>query len=138
MASASIDQAVDAHDRVHGIQQVAAELGVSMRTLRFYEDKGLIAPRRAGTTRVYTHREVARMRLILRGKRLGFSIREIREFLDLYDVDPAHREQMRRLATRVRERLDELIQQKAALEQTIDELRALEREAIARSTDPTP
>ena len=122
-----------AMDDLHGIQQVAADLGVSMRTLRFYEDKGLIAPQRVGTMRVYTHREVARMRLILRGKRLGFSIRDIKEFLDLYDADPAHREQMRRLAQQVRKRLDELAHQKAALEQTIAELIQLEREATARA-----
>ena len=71
--------------------------GSRPRTLRFYEDKGLIEPRRVGTTRVYTRREVGRMQLILRGKRLGFSLRDIQEFLDLYDADPQHVEQMRRL-----------------------------------------
>ena len=85
-----------AADPLQGIQEVAAELGITMRTMRFYEDKGLIAPQRVGTTRVYTKREVARMRLILRGKQLGFSIREIKEFLDLYEADPAHIEQARR------------------------------------------
>jgi DNA-binding transcriptional MerR regulator len=121
-----------ATDELRGIQEVATELGVTMRTLRFYEDKGLIAPQRAGTTRIYTRREVARMQLILRGKRLGFSIREIKEFLDLYDADPAHAEQMRRLALRVGERLEELEAQRHALEQTIDELRQIERDALAR------
>ena len=116
-------------DPLHGIQEVAAQLGITMRTLRFYEDKGLIAPRRVGTTRVYTKREVARMQLILRGKRLGFSIREIREFLDLYDADPAHLEQARRFATRVRKRLAELAHQKVAIDQTIVELNRLEAEA---------
>ena len=80
-----------------GIQQVARELGISQRTLRFYEDKGLIASTRIGTMRVYSRRELGRMRLILRGKRLGFSLREISEFLDLYDVDPSGHEQMRAL-----------------------------------------
>lgn len=120
-----------ASDPLHGIQAVAAELGVTMRTLRFYEDRGLIAPQRVGTTRVYTKREVARMQLILRGKRLGFSIREIKEFLDLYEADPAHLEQARRFATRVRERLAELAHQREAIEQTIGELRALETEAAS-------
>jgi DNA-binding transcriptional MerR regulator len=115
-----------------GIQQVASTLGVTTRTLRFYEDKGLIEPTRVGTMRVYTRREVARMQLILRGKRLGFSIREIKEFLDLYDADPSHIEQIRHLAARVRERLAELDQQKAALEQTIEEMRWIEREATNR------
>jgi DNA-binding transcriptional MerR regulator len=115
-----------------GIQQVATDLGVTTRTLRFYEDKGLIEPRRVGTTRVYTRREVGRMHLILRGKRLGFSLREIQEFLDLYDSDPQHVEQMRRLAARARERADELEQQKIAIEQTVTELRQIEREAMER------
>ena len=117
---------------LRGIQQVASDLGVTTRTLRFYENKGLIEPRRVGTTRVYTRREVGRMHLILRGKRLGFSLREIQEFLDLYDADPQHVEQMRRLATRARERADELEQQKIAIEQTIVELRQIEREALER------
>ena len=115
-----------------GIQQVASELGVTMRTLRFYEDRGLIAPQRVGTTRVYGRRAVARTRLVLRGRRLGFSVREIKEFLDLYDADPAHVEQRTRFVARVRERLDELEQRRAAISETIDELRALEREALAR------
>jgi DNA-binding transcriptional MerR regulator len=115
-----------------GIQHVARELGITARTLRFYEDKGLIEPRRIGTMRVYTRREVARVQLILRGKRLGFSLREIQEFLDLYDADPHHVEQMRRLAALTRERIAKLMKQQAAIEQTVAELRAMEREARDR------
>jgi DNA-binding transcriptional MerR regulator len=117
---------------LRGIQHVADELGVTMRTLRFYEDKGLIEPSRVGTTRVYTRREVGRMQLILRGKRLGFSLREIKEFLDLYDADPKHVEQMRHLAARARARAAELCEQQTAIEQTIAELHAIEREAMDR------
>jgi DNA-binding transcriptional MerR regulator len=120
----------DDHDALKGIQEVAQELGLTMRALRFYEDKGLIAPQRVGTTRIYGKREVARARLVQRGRRLGFTIREIKEFLDLYDVDPEHAEQMRRFVKRVRERLAELEGRRAALEETIAELRQLEREAI--------
>ena len=119
---------------LHGIQQVANELGISMRTMRFYEDKGLIEPRRVGTTRIYTRREVGRMQLILRGKRLGFTLRDIKTFLDLYDADPQHVEQMRALADRVRERIDELEQHRVAIEQTLVELRQIEREAMERVT----
>jgi DNA-binding transcriptional MerR regulator len=113
-----------------GIQEVAKELGMTMRALRFYEDKGLIAPQRVGTTRIYGKREVARIRLVLRGRALGFTVREIKEFLDLYDVDPEHIEQKRRFVARVRERLGQLEQRKAALDETIAELRVLEREAL--------
>jgi DNA-binding transcriptional MerR regulator len=120
----------DDHAALKGIQEVAQELGLTMRALRFYEDKGLIAPQRVGTTRIYGKREVARARLVQRGRRLGFTVREIKEFLDLYDVDPEHAEQMRRFVKRVRERLAELEGRRAALEETIAELRQLEREAI--------
>ena len=73
---------------VFGIQQVARELGITQRTLRFYEDKGLIEPQRLAGMRVYSRREVARMRLILRGKSLGFSLREIAEFHHHRRIDP--------------------------------------------------
>ena len=119
-------------EELHGIQQVAESLGITARTLRFYEDRGLIEPRRVGTARIYTKRETARMQLILRGKRLGFSLREIKDFLDLYDADPQHLEQMRALAARCRERIGELEQQQAALVQTLAELREIERAAEQR------
>lgn len=112
-----------------GIQEAARQLDVTMRTLRFYEDKGLIAPQRVGTTRIYSRREITRMRLILRGKRLGFSIREIKEFLDLYDVDPEHVAQARQLLTKIEERVGELRKQKQAIDQTLEELRQLEKQA---------
>ncbi|WP_132387487.1 MerR family DNA-binding transcriptional regulator [Novosphingobium sp. PhB165] len=113
-----------------GIQEAATQLGVTMRTLRFYEDKGLIAPTRVGTTRIYSKREMGRMQLILRGKRLGFSIREIKEFLDLYDVDPEHQEQVRQLLARIRDRIDELRKQSIAIEQTLQELLSIEHQSL--------
>jgi DNA-binding transcriptional MerR regulator len=119
-------------DELHGIQKVADDLGVTPRTLRFYEDKGLIEPTRVGTTRIYTKREIGRMQLILRGKRLGFSLKDIKQFLDLYDADPQHVEQMKALAARARERADELEHQRHALELTIAELHQIEREALER------
>ena len=122
----------DGDNALMGIQDVARKLGVTLRTLRLYEKEGLIKPERVGTTRVYTRREIARMQLILRGKRLGFSIREIGEFLDLYDADPEHQEQMQRLIDKVRERLSELEEQRVALELTIEELTVIEQEAAAR------
>ena len=111
------------------IQDVAAHLGISHRTLRFYEDKGLIEPARVGNTRIYSRREVARMQLILRGKRLGFSIREIKEFLDLYDADPTQAEQLRLLTNRVRQRIALLERQRAEIDQTLGELRQIAAQA---------
>jgi DNA-binding transcriptional MerR regulator len=119
-------------DELQGIQKVACDLGVTPRTLRFYEDKGLIEPRRVGTTRIYTKREIGRMQLILRGKRLGFSLKDIKQFLDLYDADPQHVEQMRALAGRARARADALGHQLHALQETIAELHQIEREAMER------
>ncbi|MDE2302168.1 MAG: MerR family DNA-binding transcriptional regulator [Sphingomonadales bacterium] len=121
-----------------GIQEAASTLGVTMRTLRFYEDKGLIAPLRVGSKRIYSRRELGRMQLIQRGKRLGFSIREISEFLDLYDLDPGHHEQQRKLLERVSKRIDTLRTQADAIELTLAELRAIEsqtRAALAESPD---
>ncbi|WP_380786602.1 MerR family DNA-binding transcriptional regulator [Sphingomonas sp. R86521] len=128
----------DRQDDLTGIQDVARALGVSARTLRFYEDKGLIEPCRIGTTRIYTRRDVGRMQLILRGKRLGFSLRDIEEFLGLYDSDPQHVEQMRALAERCRQRIDDLAQQQTAIAQTLAELEKIEGEALQRIADAAP
>ncbi|MEL1250598.1 MerR family DNA-binding transcriptional regulator [Aurantiacibacter sp. DGU6] len=108
------------------IAEASEALGVTQRTLRFYEDKGLIEPKRVGTMRVYSRREMARMQLILRGKQLGFSIREIGEFLSLYDLDPDQVVQARRVIEATQKRLAELRQQREAIEQTIVELEGLE------------
>eukprot|EP01037_Dinobryon_pediforme_P024975 gene24974-biopygen14970 len=119
-----------------GINAVARMLDITPRTLRFYEDKGLITPCRVGAIRVYTRREIARMRLILRGKRLGFTLRDIVEFLDLYDADPQHVEQMRALAQRCRQRIDRLAAQQEAIAETLEELEKIEGEALARVAKP--
>ncbi|WP_158918079.1 MerR family DNA-binding transcriptional regulator [Caulobacter sp. S45] len=116
--------------RLYTVTEMAEELGVTPRALRFYEDKGLITPSRAGTTRVYTRREHARMQLILRGKRLGFSLREIKQFLDLYDVDPTHKEQLRTLLEAVRHRIDDLETTREALTKTLLELREIEDQTL--------
>ena len=118
--------------QLRGIQRVATELGVTTRTIRFYEDKGLLDPQRVGTMRVYSQREIGRLQLILRGKRLGFSLRQIKEFLDLYDADPLHVAQTRKLLTRVTERINALEDQRAALEQTLGELRDIARQCEDR------
>lgn len=124
-------------DDLHSIQTVASELGISTRSIRFYEDKNLLEPQRVGSMRVYTRREIGRLQLILRGKRLGFTLREIKEFLDLYDVDSLHLNQMIHLRDRVRERIAELLAQKEALEQTLGELIEIERQADDRIASAT-
>lgn len=80
------------------ISDLAAEFGVTPRTLRYYEEFGLLSPRRAGGDgqRLYSRRDRARLKLILRGRRFGFSLKDIKELLDLYDADPTRKEQIRR------------------------------------------
>jgi len=114
-------------DKIYSVTELAKDLGVTPRTIRFYEDQGLIAPQRAGNTRVYSHRDRARMILILRGKRLGFTLRDIKEFLDLYVVDTTQVEQMQLLMGKVRSRIKQLEDQRQALELSLHELRDIEK-----------
>ena len=115
--------------QLHTVTQLAAELGISARTLRFYEGKGLITPSRLGTTRVFMARDRARMILILRGKRLGFSLREIAEYLDLYDIDPTQKTQSARLLKLVNARMAKLVEQRVALDEMLQELQNWKRHA---------
>lgn len=112
------------------VTQLAHDLGVTPRAIRFYESKGLISPTRVGANRAYAKRDYVRMTLILRGKRLGFSLKDIKAFLDLYDADPTHRVQLQRLVESLRLRRRELEDQRAALTQTLTELEDLETQAL--------
>ena len=118
-------------DPLYTVTQLANDLSVTARTVRFYEDKGLLSPQRVGTTRVYTHRDRAQLILVLRGKRLGFTLREIRDYLDLYDADPTRQEQLRAPLKQVRSRIDRLVEQEKALVETLGELRAIEQQTQA-------
>jgi DNA-binding transcriptional MerR regulator len=109
------------------IAELAGELGLTLRAIRFYEAKGLIAPRRVGASRVYSPRERARLILIQRGKRMGFSLRDIQQFLDLYEADPNQVAQMRGLLGKVRERIARLETQLQDVETSLAELRDVER-----------
>ena len=82
-------------DQFYTVPELADDLGITPRTIRFYEQKGLLNPQRAGTTRVYTRQDRAKLLLILRGKRLGFSLKEIADYLDLYGADPTQAEQIK-------------------------------------------
>ena len=110
---------------LYSVSELANDLGVTPRALRFYEDKGLLAPQRAGNTRVYTPRDRGRLILILRGKRLGFTLREVREWLDLYEPGPGQAAQMTRLRDRLRQRIATLEQQRDDLDATLAELREI-------------
>ena len=122
-------------DRLYSITELSDEVGATPRAIRFYESKGLLRPQRAGATRVYTYRDRARLLIILRGKRLGFSLALIQKYLDLYDADPRHKGQLAHLLKGARQRIAELEAQRQDLEVTIEELREIEQltlDAIAR------
>ena len=112
------------------IADLAREFGISTRALRFYETKGLISPERVGATRIFRRRDRARLILILRGKRLGFSLRDISDYLSLYDAD--RNQQVHLLAGMVQERLTSLEGQLEDLQTTIAELREIKKLADER------
>jgi DNA-binding transcriptional MerR regulator len=120
---------------LYSIADLAGEFDISTRTIRFYEAKGLLSPERVGGTRVFRKRDRARLILILRGKRLGFSLREIEEYLSLYEADNSQMTQVNRLVELVDERLSLLEQQRIDLETTISELRDIKDLAVARLDD---
>ncbi|MEP1444028.1 MAG: MerR family DNA-binding transcriptional regulator [Hyphomicrobiales bacterium] len=104
------------------IGDLAKEFDVSLRTLRFYEDKNLIHPRRDGVTRIYSRRDRARLKLVIMGKRVGFSLKEIKEMLDLYDLKDGQSTQLKVSLKRFNEQIALLEKQKQDVEQAIGEL----------------
>lgn len=119
-------QAVVAESAPLTIGDLAGEFGLTHRTIRHYEDEGLLTPARDGTTRIYDHRDRARLALICRGKRLGFSLAEIKDFLTLYDADEAQVEQMRYAQTLARRRIQDLERQLRDVQLTLTELHAID------------
>ena len=113
---------MDAERRHYSIGEMCDDFAVTARALRFYEDEKLIAPERRGTARLYTERDRARLTWILRGKRVGFSLNEIREMLDLYDLGDQRRTQRLVTIERCRQRVDALKRQKADIDATIHDL----------------
>ena len=112
----------------YGIAELAREFGVTTRTVRFYEDKGLLAPERDGQRRVYSARDRVRLHLIMRGKRLGLSLEEIGELMDLYDADPSEVTQLTQFIDVIRERKQVLLAQRDDIDETLAEMNRLERQ----------
>src|SRR5580704_2432967 len=117
--------------RIYSIAELSREFAITPRTMRFYEDEGLIKPRRQGLTRLYSAGDRTRLSWILRGKRLGFSLAEIRELLDLYHVDRTGLQQLRELLRRSRLHIEDLQRRRRDLDAHTKEFEDVEIQVAA-------
>ena len=109
------------------ISELAREFDVTPRAIRFYEDQGLLAPKRDGQRRIYTSRDRTRLKLTLRGKRLGLTLSEIRELIDMYEPGRDERPQLERFLSVLESHKASLLQQRADIEAQLSELQAFEK-----------
>ncbi|MCP3664202.1 MAG: MerR family DNA-binding transcriptional regulator [Gammaproteobacteria bacterium] len=114
----------------YAISDLAKEFDITTRAIRFYEDQGLLTPERKGRQRVYRERDRVRLKLILRGKRLGFSLSGVKEMFDLYDADPGQEGQIRYLLNMIKERRGVLKQQQQDIKMVMCEMDNLEKQAL--------
>ena len=119
-------------ERMYAISELTREFDVSARTLRFYEAEGMLSPVRRGQQRLYPPRQRTRLKLILRGKRLGFSLADIAEMIDMYDAAPGEAGQLRHLLDRIERRRPELLQKQRDLETTLADLEQVARGCRSR------
>ncbi|ARN76226.1 MerR family transcriptional regulator [Oceanicoccus sagamiensis] len=115
--------------RQYTISELAAEFDVTTRTIRFYEEKGLLAPERKGTSRIYSSADHTKLKLILRGKRLGFSLEESGEIISMYDPDHGNAAQLKKLMTMIQTRREQLASQLEDLQVMMLELEQVEQRA---------
>ncbi len=138
----SAPEAASSHsepERLYGITELAGEFGITARAIRFYEAKELLTPPRVNGGRVYTRRERARLKLILRAKSIGFSLAEVKQFLTLYgDRGEGRPQQMAFVAQRSASLVKELEQKQAAIAATIDELRDIHRQCLRYLAEQAP
>ena len=114
----------------YSISELAHEFDVTPRTIRYYEDEGLITPQREGQTRIYSHRDKIRLKLTLRGKRLGFSLAEIRELFDMYDTDKSSKTQLHSMIQLIEAKRGALRQQLEDIQMVMAELEAAEQRCV--------
>jgi DNA-binding transcriptional MerR regulator len=127
-----------ADNRLYSIGELSAEFGISTRAIRFYESKGLLSPDRVGSNRIYTKRDRARLILVLRGKRLGFTLEEISEYLDLYDADPNQIAQTRLLLQKTESSISELEGKRRDIDEALRELREIQAQCISQLKSQNP
>ncbi len=123
-------EGADETQRLYSIGDLAEDFNISTRAIRFYESKNLIAPKRVGSNRIYTKKDRARLIIILRGKRLGFSLEEIAEYLALYDTDPTQTVQIRHLLKKVEQSIRHLEQKRQDVDNTLTELKDIRLQCI--------
>jgi DNA-binding transcriptional MerR regulator len=126
--------------KTYSISDLAREFGVTTRTIRFYEEKGLVTPLRQGQKRLYSGADRVRIKLILRGKRIGMTLQQCVEFIDMYDPEHNNAEQLRSLIEDVRGRRERLLQQKKDIDDMLaglDEVTALCEASLADSRGGT-
>ena len=111
----------------YSISELAHEFDITPRTIRYYEDEGLITPTREGQTRIYSHKDKIRLKLTLRGKRLGFSLAEIRELFDMYDTDRSSKTQLHSMIQLINVKRQSLHQQLEDIQMVMAELEAAEQ-----------
>ncbi|HDZ8848551.1 MerR family transcriptional regulator [Aeromonas veronii] len=114
----------------YSISELAHEFDVTPRTIRYYEDEGLLTPQREGQTRIYSHRDKIRLKLTLRGKRLGFSLAEIRELFDMYDTDKSSKTQLHSMIQLIEAKRGALRQQLEDIQMVMAELEAAEQRCV--------
>lgn len=117
--------------RTWTITELAEQFGITLRTIRFYEENGLVAPQRKGTQRVFHERDRVRLNLVLRGKRLGFPLDEIKKIVNMYDAEPGEVGQLHYLLQQIDVRRTELEQRRKDIDETLDELNDLEHRCRA-------
>lgn len=133
------DEASSGDQEFSRIGDMAKTFGVTLRTLRFYEDKGLLTPKREGTTRLYNRRDQARMKLIMLGRKVGFSLRDVKQIMDLYDPDGPNLKHMRLTLEKSEKQMGRLHKQRAELDEAIHDLGELimnVRRELSQATSP--
>ena len=119
-------------ERFYTVPELSRELGLTERAIRFYESKGLLAPKRAGNTRIFSYKDRARLIIIMRAKKLGFSLNGIKSYLDLYDVDSNQRKQTKIGLNAVDERINFLEEQQGEIKILLADLKEI-KHALVRT-----
>lgn len=118
---------LDMKGKIYSISDLSKEFDITPRSIRFYEDRGLLSPIRKGRQRIFKDRDYVRLKLILRGKRLGFTLAEIKEIIELYDMESGGEKQLIYFLEKIRQRRASLEQQMQDIEDTLQDMKSVER-----------